>query len=102
MSEGQLKGLVVLERLKEEVEHSSQSQEVLTGLVESKINMQRTAPARSGDDLRGVEAGKLLRKKHKLIKWEGERKRARTLQTLEASRAIGPWSGAHSNSSFGS
>ena len=37
-----------------------------------------------------------------LIKWEGERKRARTLQRLEASRATGPWSEAHDTSSFGS
>lgn len=48
--EGQSKRLVVLGRrcqaLKEEVEHSSERQEVLTVLMESKINMQRTAPER--------------------------------------------------------
>ena len=31
----------------------------------------------------------LVQWKHKLIKWEGERERARTLQRLESSRAIG-------------
>ena len=37
--------------------------------------------------------------KHKLVKWEVERERARTLQRLESSTAVGPWSGAHDNSS---
>ena len=74
--------------------------------------MQRTAPERYREKIfealteleeqRTKEALELVQKKHKLIKWEGERERARTLQGLEASRAIGPWSGAHDNSSFGS
>ena len=37
-----------------------------------------------------------------MVKWEGEGERARTLQRLESSRAVGQWSGAHDNSSFGS
>ena len=48
------------------------------------------------------EALALVHKKHKLIKWEGERERARTLQRLESSKAIGQWIGVHDNSSFGS
>ena len=45
------------------------------------------------------DALELVHKKHKLVKWEGERERARTLQRLESSRAIGQWSGVHDNSS---
>ena len=48
------------------------------------------------------ETLELAQRKHQLIKWEGERERARTLQRLELSRAVGQWSGAHDNSSFGS
>ena len=48
------------------------------------------------------EALELVQRKHKLIKWEGERERARTLQRLESSGAIRQWSGVHDNSSFGS
>ena len=48
------------------------------------------------------EAKELVHWKHKLIKWEGERERARTLQRLESSRATGQWSGVHDTSSFGS
>ena len=108
--------MVVLERhclaLREEVEHLSERQEVLTVLMESKINMQRTAPEKYREKIfeelkeleeqRTKEALELFQRKHKLIRWEGDRERARTLQRLEASRAMGPWSGAHDNSSFGS
>ena len=48
------------------------------------------------------EALELVQRKHKLIKCESERKRARTMHRLEASRAIGPWSGGHDYSSLGS
>ena len=100
--EEQLKGLVVLGRhclaLKEEVEHLSEYQEILTVLMESKMKMQRTA-------LRGVEGAggaedkkealELVQTKHKLTKREGERKRQGLCKGWIASRAIGPWSGAH-------
>ena len=73
--------------------------------------MQKTAPEKYQEKIfeklkeleeqRTKEALELVQRKHKLIKWEGERERARTLQRLEGSRAIGPWSGAHDNSSCG-
>ena len=78
----------------------------------SQINMQRTAPERYREKIfeelkeleeqKTKEALELLGMKHKLVKSEGERERARTLQRLDASRATGPWSGAHDNSSLGS
>ena len=106
---------LILERhcltLQEEVEHSSEGQEVLTVLMESKINMQETVPEKCHEKIfeelkeleeqRTKEVLELVQKKRKLIKCEGERERARILQRLEASRAVGPWSGAHDNSSFG-
>ena len=45
---------------------------------------------------------KLVQRKHKLIKWEGERERAWTLQRLESLGAVGQYSRDHDNSSFGS
>ena len=48
------------------------------------------------------EALELVKREHKLVKWEGERERARMLQTLELSGAVGQCSGAFDNSSFGS
>ena len=113
--EEQLKGLVVLERhclaLREEVEHLSERQEVLAVLMEGKMNMQKTAPEdfqrqifqelkKELEEQKTKEALELVQRKHKLIKWEGERERARTLQRLESSRAIGQWSRAQDNSSF--
>ena len=67
--EVQLKGLVVLERhcltLKEEVEHLSERQEVLTVLMESKINMQKTAPEKYQEkifeELKELEEQRTLR-----------------------------------------
>ena len=44
----------------------------------------------------------MRQRKHQLIKWEGERERARTLQRLESSRTTAHWSGVHDDSSFGS
>ena len=35
-----------------------------------------------------------------MIKWEGERERARMLQRLRGSRAVGQWSHAQDNLSF--
>ena len=39
-------------------------------------------------------------KKHKLINWEGDGEMARTMQRLEVTRTMSPWSG-HTRSSFG-
>ena len=80
-----MKGLV--ERhclaLKKEEEHLSERQEVLTVLMESKTNMQRTAPEKYWEKIteelkerkeqRTKEALELLQKKHKLINWQGVR-----------------------------
>ena len=69
--------------------------------------MQKTAPEKYQEKTfeefkelegqRAKEALELVQRKHKLIKCEGERERARTMQRLEASRTIGPWSGAQDN-----
>ena len=45
------------------------------------------------EEQRAKEALVLVQKKHKLIKWEGERERARTMQRLEVTRTMSPWSG---------
>ena len=114
--EEQLVGLMALERrclaLREEVEYSSERHEVLAILMQGKMNMQKPAfqdfqrqifqELNEREEQTTKEALELVQRKHKLIKWEGERERARTLQGLEASRAIVPWSGAHDNSSSGS
>ena len=87
--EEQLKGLVVLERhcltLREEVEHLSEGQEVLADLMEGKMNMQKTAPVdfqrqifqepKEVEEQSTKEELELVHRKHKLIKWEGERER---------------------------
>ena len=98
--------------LREEVEHLSESQEVLTDLMVRKKDTQRIAPKdchrkilEEFEELevqRAKEALALVQKKHKLIKWDCERERARTMQRLGASRASGPRSGGHDNSSCGS
>ena len=83
----QLKGLIELERrclvLREEVEHLSERQEVLTGLMVSKKDMRKAAPEKYQEKIfeefkeleeqRAKEALALVQKKHKLIKWEGEK-----------------------------
>ena len=99
-------------RPREEVEHLSESQEVLTDLMVRKKDTQRIAPKDCQIKIfvefeelevqKAKEALTLVQKKHKLIKWECERERARTMQRLEASRASGPRSGGHDNSSCGS
>ena len=76
------------------------------------MNMQKVAPedfqrqifqeSQELEEQKIREAQELEQRKHKLIKWEGERERARMLQRLESSRAVGQWSGARDNSSFGS
>ena len=84
--EVQLKGLAVLERhgraLKEELDYSSERQEVLADLMVRKKDMQKTAPekyqentieeAKEMEDQRTNDALEIVQKKHKLIKWEGE------------------------------
>ena len=96
-------GLVVLEReclaLREEVEHSSERQELLTILMECKMNMQKVAPEKYQEqNFEGLkeleeqktrEALELVQRKHKSVKWGGERERARMLQRLESSRVAG-------------
>ena len=103
-----LKGLVVLERhclgLWEQVDHSSERQEVLAILMEGKINMQKAVledfqrQIKELEEQKTKESLELVQRKYKLIKWEGERERARMLQRLESSRALGQWSGVHDNS----
>ena len=80
--------------------------------IASRKDMQKEAPEKYQDEIfedlneldeqRAKEALALVQKKYMLIKCEGERERARITQRLEASSAIGPWSGGHDNSSFGS
>ena len=94
------------------MEYLNERQEVLKDLVASEKDMQRRTPEKFQrqiyeelnelEDQRAKEALALVQKKHKLIKCESERERARTTQRLEASRAIGSWSGGHDCSSFGS
>ena len=88
--------------LREEVEHLSERQKVLAILMEGEMNMQKTAPEdfqrQIFQELHELEEQKtkgaleFAQRKHKFIKWEGERERARTLQRLGSSRAIGQWS----------
>ena len=54
------------------------------------------------EEQRAREALVLVQKKHTLIKWESERDRARTIQSLGVSRSIGPWSEGQDDFSFGS
>ena len=84
----QLKGLTELERrcltLRVEVEHLSERQEVLAVLTEGKMNMQKTAPEdlqrqilpefEELEEQKTKEALEPVQRKHKLIKWEGERR----------------------------
>ena len=76
----------------------------------SKRDMQKKHPKQEKifeefkelEEQRAKEALELVQKNHMLIKWEGERETTRTMQRLEESRAISPWSGCHDYSSFGS
>ena len=61
--------------------------------VVSKKDMRRTAPEdcqrkKRGVDERAKEAFVLVQKKHKLVKWEGARERARTMQRLRVARTM--------------
>ena len=92
--------LSVLERecleLREEVEHLNEKQEVLVTLMEGKMSVQKVALEKYQVKIRGVEGAggaedkrSIVQRKHKLVKWEGERKRARMLQGMELSGAVG-------------
>ena len=108
--------LVVLERqcleLREEIGHLTEKQEVLAILMEGKMNMQKVAPEKHQEKIfeesmeleeqKTREALELVQGKHKLVKWESERERARMLQGMELSGAVGHCSGGLDNSSFGS
>ena len=54
------------------------------------------------EEQRAKEVLVLVQKKHKLIKMEGERERARNMQRLEVTSTMSPWSGGQERSSFGS
>ena len=110
----QREGLVELERrcqdLMQEVKLLNERQEVLTGMVVSTRDMQKKAPKKYQEKVfeefkeleerKAKEALELVQKKHMLIKWEGERERARMLQRLGGSRAIKHWNDARDIMSF--
>ena len=89
--------LVVLERkcleLREEIEHLSEKQELLATLMEGKMSMQKVAPEdfqrqiflelKELEEQKTKEALELVRRKHKLVKLEGERERATMIQVME-------------------
>ena len=74
--------------------------------VDDEVDQNWTATcewiAKKNVEVCGGQRSLDVQRKHKLINWEGERERARTLRRLESSRAMGQWSGVHDNSSFGS
>ena len=90
--EEHLRMLVVLQReclaLREEVEHSDERHGVLT-VLEGKMNMQKVAPedfqrqiseeVKELEEQKTREALELVQRRHKLIKWECERERAREI-----------------------
>ena len=82
-------------------------QEILKDLMVTKKDMQRKEPEdcqrkiyEELDEQRGKEASLLVQKNHTLRKREGEREKARTMQRLEVTRTMSPWSGGHDRSSF--
>ena len=109
----QLKGLVELERrcqaMMQEVKLLSDRQGVVSGVVVSKRDLRKEAPTKYQEKAfeefkelekqRAKEALELVQKKHMLVKWEGERERARMLQRLGGSRAIKHWTDARDNMS---
>ena len=98
----QLKGLVEMERhcqdLTQEVHLSGERQEVLVGMVVSKRDMQKEAPKKYQEKI-FEEFKEFLGAKgqHMLTKWEGEREKARMVQSLGESRAIKYLNGARGN-----
>ena len=85
----------------QEVKLRSERQEVLVGMVVNKRDMQKEAPKKYQEQVfeeckeleeqRAQEALELVQKKHMLTKCESERERARVLQRVGGSRAIGHW-----------
>ena len=73
--------------LREEVEHSNERQEVLTILIEGKMNMQKAAPEdfqeqvfeerKELEEQKTKEALELVQRKHMLIKWVKGREQGR-------------------------
>ena len=92
----------------QEVKLLSERQEVLTGMAVSKRDMQKEAPKGVSredsfeefnelEEQRAKEALELVQKKHMVVKWEGERERARMLQRWGGSKATKRWSDARDN-----
>ena len=89
----------VLERecleLREEIEHLSEKQEVLATLMEGKMGLQKATPEdfqvqifqelKELEEQKTKEALEHVKRKHKMVKWEGERERARMIQGMELS-----------------
>ena len=87
-----------------EIGHLSEKQEVLAALMEGKMGMQKVAPEdfqwqifQELKELEGPktkEALEFVRRKHNLVKLEGERERARIIHRLELSGTVDDFSGA--------
>ena len=106
--------LIVLERkcmdLSEANEQLSEKQELLTTLMESKKSLQKVAleefqrkifqELKELEEQKSKEVLELLGRKHKLVKLEKERDRARMLQEREPSGAEGDSNVATDSSSF--
>ena len=110
--EEQLRMLIVLERecleLREEIEHLTEKQEVLATLMEGKMSMQRVASEdfqrqifqelQELEEQKTKEALELVKRVHKLVKWEGEREASKDDTGMGLSGAVGHCSGALDNS----
>ena len=110
-----LRMLIVLERhcleLREEIEHLTDKQEVAS-VMEGKMSMQKVAledfqrqifqELKELEEQKTKEALELVKRKHKLVNWEGDREWARMIQGMELSGAVFHCPGALENSSFGS
>ena len=106
--------LIVLERecleLKEEIELLTERQELLATPTEGKMSKQKVALEKYQKkifeelkELQGQktkEALELLGRQHKLVNSENERDRARMIQGIELSGAVGNFSGALDSSSL--
>ena len=107
--------LIVLERhcleLREDKKHLTEKQEVAT-VLEGEMGLQKVAledfqrqifqELKELEEQKTKEALELVKRKHKLVNWEGDRERARMIQVMELSGAVGHCPGALENSSFGS
>ena len=73
-----LRKLIVLER--EAVEHLIEKHEVLATLMEGKMNVQKVAPEKyQRNNFQELKELDNVKRKYKLVKWEGERERARMI-----------------------